>query len=104
MDLDGCTVVQAQPDRIARLANSITSHITRQSGVEIGEANRMAAAIGTPVQRRGFSPLAADELRQSRLGFCLAPALRWFTLEWATASRSQAYACGLLTCQTSVGP
>ena len=49
----------AQPDLIALLANSITSHIRRQSGFEIGEANRMqnimAAAIGTLVHGHGYT-------------------------------------------------
>ena len=40
----------AQPDRIALLANSITSHLRRQSGFDVGEAvrmqNIMAGAIG----------------------------------------------------------
>ncbi len=41
----------SQPDKVALLANSITSHIRRQSGFDVGEAvrmqNIMAAAIGT---------------------------------------------------------
>jgi len=44
----------ANPDRVALLANSLVSHIRRQSGFEIAEANRMqnvmSAAIGLLVE------------------------------------------------------
>lgn len=47
----------ANPDRVALLANSITSHIRRQSGFELAEAARMqnimSAAIATLVQGGG---------------------------------------------------
>lgn len=49
----------AQPDRIALLANCITSHLRRQSGFEVGEVvrmqNIMSAAIGTLVAHGGYS-------------------------------------------------
>jgi len=49
----------AQPDRVALLANSITSHIRRQSGFDVGEAMRMqnilAAAIGTLASHGGYT-------------------------------------------------
>src|SRR5450759_2513201 len=70
MELDRCAVGQAQPDRIARLANSITSHITSQSGFEIGEANRMAVVAGKrpvtlrhhDIERGGWRSLLSDAL------------------------------------------
>ena len=55
----------AHPDPVALLANSIVSHIRRQSGYEIGEANRMqnimSAAIGLLAQG-GRGQLSLAEL------------------------------------------
>lgn len=64
----------ADPDRMALLANALVSHIRGQSGFELGDANRMqnimAAAIGLLVEGGG------GELTLAELPLLFAPSYR----------------------------